>query len=397
MYLWGQWWKMRILVASHTYVIDQNNAKFKELVLLDRSIEVTIVTPSRWNAGGVHKQIIKRKPHQDSNIRIIPVFNFSLSHQGLLTFGPMIIPLLKQFKPDVIQVEQGIKSLAYAQFIMLSKILKIEAKNCFFSWWNIPYDRRLPYRWLEDFNLRHTDAFIAGNQDAANIIQSHGYKGPIRVLPNLGINENLFYPRRQPDLAICLGIQPKDFMIGYVGRFVFEKGITTLIKALENLKDLSWKLLLLGRGKLRSKIIEQTEKGGMKNRLIIVDSVPHENVPQYINLLNTLVLPSETNHDISTLSARGWKEQFGHVLIEAMACKVPVIGSDCGEIPNVVGDAGIIFPEGDSRALEDCLRTLMEQPSLGKKLGEIGYRRVMKKYTNKALASELLEFYRQVF
>ena len=43
----------------------------------------------------------------------------------------------------------------------------------------------------------------------------------------------------------------------------------------------------------------------------------------------------------------GWKEQFGHVIIEAMACKVPVIGSDSGEIPHVIGDAGLIFPEGN--------------------------------------------------
>ena len=54
---------------------------------------------------------------------------------------------------------------------------------------------------------------------------------------------------------------------------------------------------------------------------------------KYINLMNTLVLPSETTYKFKTLTSVGWKEQFGHVLIEAMACKVPVIGSESGEIP----------------------------------------------------------------
>ncbi len=137
-------------------------------------------------------------------------------------------------------------------------------------------------------------------------------------------------------------------------------------------------------------------QAGIKDRLILVESVPHAQVPRYINLINALVLPSETNYEFKTLSAVGWKEQFGHVLIEAMACKVPVIGSDSGEIPNVIGDAGLIFPEKDAIALENHLRNLIEKPDLVKKLGEKGYQRARAKYTNKALAKKLLDFYEQI-
>ena len=112
--------------------------------------------------------------------------------------------------------------------------------------------------------------------------------------------------------------------------------------------------------------------------------------------MNVLILPSETDMNFKTLTSVGWKEQFGHVLIEAMACKVPVIGSDSGEIPNVIGEAGMIFPEKDVDALSDCLRQLIERPQLVEKYANLGYQSAMKNYTNLALAKKQLGFYEEL-
>jgi glycosyltransferase involved in cell wall biosynthesis len=79
-----------------------------------------------------------------------------------------------------------------------------------------------------------------------------------------------------------------------------------------------------------------------------------------------------------------------------MACKVPVIGSNSGEIPYVVGDAGLIFPEADAKALANCIVQLIEKPEFAKKLAEIGYQKAMTQYTNQALAKQQLEFYKQL-
>ena len=119
-------------------------------------------------------------------------------------------------------------------------------------------------------------------------------------------------------------------------------------------------------------------------------------MPHYINLMHTLVLPSETTDSFKTLTAKGWKEQFGHVLIEAMACAVPVIGSDSGEIPNVIDQAGLVFPEGNASALADNLRLLMENPTRRQELAEAGYHRAINRYTNRALAKQLLSFYQEI-
>ena len=387
---------MRILVASHTYIVDLNCEKLRELAHLEPEIEVTVVVPRRWRPGGVQNKIIETQPREEGSFRVVPVSNLSENNQGLLTFGVDIIPLLRQFKPQIIQVEQGAKALGYAQFIALNKLLGLKAKNVFFTWWNLPYKVKFPLSVLHEYNLRNTHGLVAGNQDAVDVLRQHGYDGSYIVMPQLGVDESLFLPQPQPDLKTQLGIEPDQFVVGFVGRFVEEKGLLTLGKALAGLAGHPWKWLLLGRGPLQSVLMEKAVEWGIKDQIIVVESVPHDQVPRYINVMNTLVLPSETDYKFKTLTAVGWKEQFGHVLIEAMASKVPVIGSDSGEIPHVIKDAGLVFPEGDVEALRGCLVSLMEQPQLYHRLAGLGYERAIANYTNKALAKQMLGFYQQL-
>jgi glycosyltransferase involved in cell wall biosynthesis len=387
---------MKILVASHSYIVDLNCEKLRALAHLEPDIEVTVVVPRRWRPGGVQNKIIETQPRQEGSFRVVPVSNFSENNQGLLTFGADIIPLLREFRPQIIQVEQGAKALGYAQLITLNKLLGLKAKNLFFTWWNLPYNLKFPVSLLEAYNLSNTHGVVAGNQDGVEVLRQHGYHGPIKVMPQLGVDESRFRPQPQSELKSQLGIQPDDFVVGFVGRFVEEKGLLTLGKALAGLQGRPWKWLLLGRGPLQSVLVEKAAEWGIKDQVILVESVPHDEVPSYINLMNTLVLPSETNTQFKTLTAAGWKEQFGHVLIEAMASKVPVIGSDSGEIPYVIEDAGLVFPEGDVAALQNCLQQLMEQAELAQKLAELGYERAMSQYTNQALARQLLDFYKQL-
>ncbi|HLP90975.1 MAG TPA: hormogonium polysaccharide biosynthesis glycosyltransferase HpsO [Nostocaceae cyanobacterium] len=389
---------MRILVASHTYIVDLNCEKLRALAQIEPGIEVITVVPKTWNPGGVHDatKIIKTEYKDEGSFKIVPISNFSQNHQGLLTFGADLIPLLQKFRPQIIHVEQGSRGLAYTQMIVLNQLLGLKAKNVFFTWWNLPYTLKLPVEILEKFNLKNSHGIIAGNQDGAEILRQRGYTKPIQVMPQLGVDETLFKPQPQPELAAKLGINTDDFVVGFVGRFVPEKGILTLLKALTTLVNKPWKLLLLGRGELQSEILKTAAENNLQDRLILVESVPHNQVANYINLMSTLVLPSETTYKFKTLTAVGWKEQFGHVIIEAMACQVPVIGSDSGEIPYVIGEAGLIFPEGDFQALANCLLQLIENPDLTKKLGEMGYQKAMSQYTNKALARQQLDFYRSL-
>jgi glycosyltransferase involved in cell wall biosynthesis len=111
-------------------------------------------------------------------------------------------------------------------------------------------------------------------------------------------------------------------------------------------------------------------------------------MPDLIRKLDVIALPSITTNS--------WKEQFGRVLIEGMACAVPVVGSDSGEIPNVVGDAGLVVPEGDVVSLAGALRRLYENVNLRQTLGERGRERVLSRYTHARIARLTSEAYQRV-
>ena len=392
---------MKILVASHTYIVDLNCEKLRSLAQTRPDVEVTVVVPKQWIPGGVQSKKIETQPKTEGRFRIVPVSNFSQNNQALLSFGADIVSLLREFKPDVIHVEQGAKSLGYAELISLNRLLGLKAKNVFFTWWNLPYEVKFPLSTLENYNLRHTDGLIAGNQDGADVLREHGYKGQVCVMPQLGVDESLFRPEKQPELAGQHSISPEDFIVGFVGRFVEEKGLMTLFDALSKLpsapQNRPWKLLLLGRGPLKDQLAQRAESLGIQDRIIWIESVPHADVPRYINLMDALVLPSETTYKFKTLSAAGWKEQFGHVIIEAMACQVPVIGSDSGEIPHVIQNDGLVFPEGDAASFAEKIALLIDHPEQQRAIAQKGYQRAMRDYTNRALADKQLAFYESLF
>ena len=165
---------------------------------------------------------------------------------------------------------------------------------------------------------------------------------------------------------------PSDFHIGYVGRLVPEKGIDLLIRAAAQL-DGNWALSIIGTGPEKASLMCLVDTLGCERRVRFHGSLQHHALRKALASLDVLVSPSRTRPN--------WKEQFGRVLIEAMACRVAVIGSSSGEIPVVIGDAGLVFREDDVNDLKRCLESLQRDIGLRDKLAELGYRRVQANYT----------------
>ena len=146
-----------------------------------------------------------------------------------------------------------------------------------------------------------------------------------------------------------------------------------------------FKLLMVGRGPLEDEIRAFAQARGWGDRLKIVSGVNQTEIGRYQNCMDVMAVPS--------LTRPFWKEQFGHVIIEAMACEVPVIGSDSAEVPRVIGDAGLITPEDDPLALRATLSRFAESAELRKELGKAGRRRVLQTYTHNQIARQLLSFF----
>ena len=124
---------------------------------------------------------------------------------------------------------------------------------------------------------------------------------------------------------------------------------------------------------------------GIQERVQFDGAISSAQMPAYLQQLDVLVLSSRT--------LPNWKEQFGRILVEAMASGVAVVGSDSGEIPHVIGDAGLVFPEDDVDALHDRLLNLMRSDELRQQLAERGRQRVLANYTQQEIAAQTVAVY----
>jgi glycosyltransferase involved in cell wall biosynthesis len=144
---------------------------------------------------------------------------------------------------------------------------------------------------------------------------------------------------------------------------------------------------MVGNGPLRQTLETESVHLGIAHQIRWVPAIDQSKIPDYLNAMDVLVLPS--------LTTVQWKEQFGRVLIEAQACEVPVIGSDSGAIPEVVGKAGMIYPEGNIEALISLFSKLEKSKALRIKLGKQGRKRVLKLYTNQIIADRIYDIYKK--
>ena len=129
------------------------------------------------------------------------------------------------------------------------------------------------------------------------------------------------------------------------------------------------KLVLVGRGEQAEEYVDLARELDVSDRVTLHPPMSHAEIPEVMRSFDVLVLPS--------LETKYWKEQFGRVLIEAMACAVPVVASNSGGIPDVIGDSGKLFKTGSSLELAEILRDLVESRRLRAGLGAKGRQRAM--------------------
>lgn len=360
---------MRVFMLSKACIVGIYQRKLEAIAR--QGVELTALVPPSWKDER-GEQALERSHTEGYHLRAIPIRfngNYHLHHY------PTLGGLLRAARPDIVHIDEEPYNLATWQALYQAR--RLNAKTLFFSWQNIKRSYPPPFSWGEAWVFRQVDYALAGTEDAADVIRAKGYEGPMAVIPQFGADGDLFQPacsRRQ-----------RPFTIGFVGRIVPQKGVEILLRAATRLQG-DWRLRLVGSGPARDKMETLVQSLGIQDKIQFLGPLPSSALPAEYHQMDALVLPS--------LTASNWKEQFGRVLVEAMASGVPVIGSDSGAIPTVIGTAGLTVPEGDVGSLAQAMQAMMDQPQLRQTLRRRGQARFQSHFTHERIAKATAEVYR---
>ncbi len=359
---------MRVLMLSKACLVGIYQSKLE--LIAKAGVELLTLTPPDWrDERGIQR--LERLHTAGYQLRAIPIRfngNFHLHHY------PTLVREIDAFQPDIVHIDEEPYNLATWHALHLAR--RISAKTLFFSWQNINRRYPPPFRWGESWTLRQADYALAGTEAAAAVLRGKGYDGRLAIIPQFGTSAQLFHPPESP--------AARPFTVGYIGRLVPEKGVDLLLRALAGLAG-NWRLRIIGGGTEEARLNSLADGLGISTRVDFLGQLPSADLPAEYHQLDVLTLPS--------LTRRNWKEQFGRVLVEAMASGLPVIGSDSGAIPGVIGDAGLILPEGDIGALTTALRRVRDESELRAQLRNKGRERFLAHFTDERIAAATVTVY----
>jgi glycosyltransferase involved in cell wall biosynthesis len=353
-----------LLVVSHPCVLAVNQSVY--LALQERGWRLTLAVPNRWRHEYAESAFTPEPlPGLEGSLMPLPVLlpGRVQRHAYLASTGR----ILRSVAPRILFVEQESFYVPALQWGFAAQRARIP----FGFQADENLDRPLPWpaRMIRTQMLGRASFVAARSPTAGELVRRWGTQALVSLVPHA-----------VPRWASVDRSPRAMFTIGFAGRLVEEKGIWDLIAACRRLGG-PVRLLVVGDGPLRSALADVALFGEVR----ICSGLPHERMPDAYAEMDVLVLPSRTTTT--------WAEQFGRVLVEALWCGVPVIGSDSGEIPWVIGETGggRLFPEGNQQALAAVLQELRDDPEERRLLAGRGRAAVDRMFSVDACADALHE------
>lgn len=372
----------RLVSIAHSYCVALNRRLAHEMARAGAGEwEVTAVAPSFFH-GDLRPIVLEPQPGEFC--RLIPL-RVRLTWELHLFFYERKLRAILNDGFDLVHCWEEPYVIAGAQ------VARWAPRKTPFVFWtaqNISKSYPPPFSMFERFCLQRCRGWLAPADSVARAMLGRGYgKKPHRVIP-LGVDAELFSPDRELRAATkqSLGWETSGApVVGYLGRFVKAKGLQIILRILNTVKA-PWRALFVGGGEMEAELQQWAKRHG--DRVRILTDVEHDRVPACLNAMDVLLAPSQTTPQ--------WREQFGRMVIEAFACGVPVIASDSGEIPNVVGDAGVVLGEHDEQGWAQALSELLENPAQRSDLASRGLARVHDMFTWPIVARRHLDFFSEL-
>ena len=247
------------------------------------------------------------------------------------------------------------------------------------SWWeNIPYravfDDKTSYH--KKYIMPKVDLFLPFTETAKRALRLEGVPEEKIAVIYPGVDLKRFKPGNKPENLFAKNNIPiNSFVILYVGKLVSWKGVHNLVYTAKILKDRGIKdfiVAVAGKGAQKENMEKLIKETATEGYFRFLNFVSYDEVPDIYRMADVFVLPS-----YPTMT---WQEQFGMVLIEAMACGKPIISTNSGSIPEVVGDTGMLIPPGDFFSMAETIYRLMRDSNLRETLGKKAVERAARLY-----------------
>jgi L-malate glycosyltransferase len=261
----------------------------------------------------VNQFIFLLRTYQFINDEVLPGFRPDLIHSHLLFPGGFIATLLQQRKniPNIITEHSRIST----------------------------YFRSWVHKILVSYTLRKANTIVAVSNSLKAQINSY-FPRPIRVIYNI-VDVSKFKLNDKEDNGIL--------NIGFLGGLGNNnKGLDILLKSVSLPGTKSFFLHIGGSGLLKNDYIKMAQELGIESKCKFYGEIPHNEIPEFYSALDLFILPSRY-------------ETFGIVLIEAMACGIPVIATRCGGPEEIVSDeSGILIPGENAEELSNAIGKISE-------------------------------------
>jgi glycosyltransferase involved in cell wall biosynthesis len=371
--------RRRLLSIGHSYSVGVNRRLAHELAATGEW-DVTAAAPSRFH-GDFGWHVAEAQPDEKCTLAALPAYCTRPVH--LMLYGRPLFELLRQ-PWDLVHCweEPYVASAAEVAFAIPARVPLV-----FATFQNIAKRYPPPFSWIERRTLDRADGLIAFGRTVFDVLTSRGVpRHRARIIPP-GVDTGKFQPDSEARAAVraSLGWHDEVPVVGFLGRFVPEKGLKLLTDTL-NRVAVPWRALFVGSGPLEADLRAWARRHGA--RVAINTQVGHGDVPRWLNAMDVLAAPSQ--------STPRWREQFGRMLIEAFACGVPVVASDSGEIPHVVGDRGIVVSETDVAAWTRALQLVLGDDALRRDLSARGRQAALSVFDWPIVARQHSDFFRQI-